>query len=447
MSDEATVATSDAPVVTPDVVVAPVIDAPVVAAVEAPKEVRKGRRSMREMERSIYEKSRKRRETEEAAAVPVAEPAVEPVVEPVAEPVAVEPVVDDPNVVNVEPTAEPAEPATEPAANAPAFVSVPIDPKNPSSQGQADLKFVDELSARIFRSYKNNDARQIQADADKARAELATARQELAKLYDKDDRTEADKVAWGKWEASVDGQAARAEYQRIAAMEKDGDVAAGTAALYWKGASSGYQDTAKVEYQTRADARAAERGQREAQQWIAEAHANQERNVSEAVRKHPDYEQWFNDAIVTFDHKLDAKQIRDVIPGDADSMHKAFTKFLRAELFHQDGAITAMTSSRTQTQQQEQAAAQKAAEEQRQIAKYRKDAVEEFKAKLASERSNVPPVNPIGNLANVSRVQAPVVSSSDGYDPSQRPPRLSKREREDRVKQRSRDRQAGVRGT
>lgn len=446
MSDEATVATSDAPVVTPDVVVAPVIDAPVVAAVEAPKEVRKGRRSMREMERSIYEKSRKRRETEEAAAVPVAEPAVEPVVEPVAEPVAVEPVVDDPNVVNVEPTAEPAEPATEPAANAPAFVSVPIDPKNPSSQGQADLKFVDELSARIFRSYKNNDARQIQADADKARAELATARQELAKLYDKDDRTEADKVAWGKWEASADGQAARAEYQRIAAMEKDGDVAAGTAALYWKGASSGYQDTAKVEYQTRADARAAERGQREAQQWIAEAKANQG-YLSEAIRNHPEYQTWFNKAVKSFDSELQLGHIADVQPGNPESMHVAFKEFFRTELFRHKAAINTMTSSRTQTQQQEQAAAKKAAEEQRQIAKYRKDAVEEFKAKLASERSNVPPVNPIGNLANVSRVQAPVVSSSDGYDPSQRPPRLSKREREDRVKQRSRDRQAGVRGT
>ncbi len=443
-----------------EAVEAPVVETPVVETpVETPVEEKpRGPRSIREIERSIREKARKRQEERNQAAAEAAEaapveaaPEVEPepveaepvVEEPVTEEPAVEPAAElEPNPVEVEPTEPEAEPTEEPTEAA-TFIPVEIDPEHPASQGQSEIRVVDELSARLVKALKNSNARQQQLDLEKAQNELAATRQELAQIQDKDDRLEADKVAREKWEASDDYKQKAARFHQLKQMEEDGSVEAGTASDYWRGAVLGYQDTAKAEYEARAQARAAERGQRDAEHWINQAAKNQE-YLSEAVRNHPQYQEWFDDAIESFDEKLRKKKIRDVVPGDPESMHKAFTKFFRADLFQHEAAIAAMNAGSAQKKQQEEAAAQKAAEEQRRIEKIRQEAVEEFKANLASRRSDVPPPNPIGNLASAARDAAPSAPDQDGQDPSKLGPVGRKRAAEERVRQRARKRAAGA---
>lgn len=442
MAEEVAVATSEAPVVAETSVVEAV--EPVVEAVEPVVEERKGPRTAKERDAAARENARKRREAREAAAQ-----ATEPVKEEVVAEVE-ENEVEEEDVVTGDAEQVDGEPGPE---EAPAYVAVKIDPKNPSSQGQSEIKFADELSARVFRSYKNNDARQNQAEAEAARQELTTVRAELAQLHDKNDRSEADRIAWTKWEASDAGQAARAEYYRLEEMEKEGDIAKGTAAAYWRGASQGFQETAKVEYQTRAEARAAKQQERMAeqntqieQQWRAEA-IERQRYLGDAVVNHPEFREWFDDAVDSFNDKIGRNKVAGLVPGDPVSVHNAFTKHFRAALFQHEAAIAALQSNTAQKKQQEQAAAEKAAAEKRRIAKIEQAAIEKYKAENAERRSTVPRPNPIGNLAGVSRDQMPVTPSGDGQDPSTMSPRDRKRARDEEAKARARDRYSRLHGT
>jgi len=342
-----------------------------------------------------------------------------------------------------------AEPVVEGTAETPAFIAVKVDPKHPSSQGQTEVRVADELSARVVRAYENQNAKQLQMDVEKRQADLAelnaeltTARQELAVMHDKDDRTEADKAAWTKWEASDDYKTKADRFRQLQELEVDGTVPKGTASEYWRGAALGYQDTAKAEYQTRANARAAERGERETQQWIAQAEKNQS-YLSEAVRTHPEYPTWFNKAVKSFDSELRLGHITDVQPGNPASMHKAFTDFFRGVLIRHEAVRNVMQSSITQKKQEEAAVADKAAAQGRRDAEIGRRAVETKMAELASRRSDVPPPNPIGNLSSAARDGVPVVPVSDGPDPSTMGPRDREKARIERVKLRARNRRAG----
>jgi len=474
MTDVATpeAATSQEPVVD-----TPVVEAPVVKTVEP---TRRGRRSSKDREREVRESSTRRREAQAAAIEdPAAEPTaevsegtpepVEPVVEipaiedPAAEPtgdVTPEPVVSEGEPVGepvadpaVEPVADPAvEPVEDPAARPEKreFIAVPIDVNHPASQGQTEIRVADEQSARLVRAYENSNAKQVQINLDKVKEELAEKNEQLATLYDRNDRTEADKVAWTKWESSEDGKKARAEYHRLEEMEKEGDLAPGTASLYWRGASQGYQETAKAEYQTRADARAAKAQEAQAEvdaqkteRWIAET-ATHQKYLPEAVRNHPEYQMWFDRSLKQFDAALRDKEISGVAAGDAVGMHRAFKDFFRKRLFLYDNAVAAMQSSRTQQSQVEKTAADKAAAQAKHDKEVAEAAVKKHMESIAARQKDVPR-HPLGNLAPVSRDRTPSDAPDSGQtDLAKAHPRNRRKAGEEAARLDARNRLAGA---
>ncbi len=443
MAEEAVVATSEAPPVveTPAVVEAPVVDVPAVETPERPS----GPMSKKDRERGFRAISKKR--AEEIAVEAVVEPEVE--VEPAVEPVEPEPVVSG----DVEPVVEPVvategvvggavegtavEPVVEPTAT-PSFVTVPIDPAHPASQGQSDLKFADELSARVFKAYKNSNVKQNQLELESVQAELAKAKEENAKLYDKDDRAEADRAAQEKWKKTPQYDAAVKELNTNRELEADGTIPPGTASAVWEARMMGYQPTVDAEYKTLADARTAERQQeadavaeRKADQWIAAAADRSRRYLPAGVQNHPNWQQWFDAGVDDFGVAIRKNRIANVVAGDATSIHNAFQEFLMHSLMRDPTSRSLMMASRTEKTAQDSAAADRVAADARKAEDLKNQGREEYKAELAARRSDVPPPNPVGNLAGVSRGQTPTAPPDDGQPPSTG--RQSKRDREARM--------------
>jgi hypothetical protein len=458
------VATPEAVVAVPAVAV-PVVDTPVAepAVVERPR----GPGSKQEIERGIRDRAKKRAEEARAAQPAADEPAAEPVAEP-----AVDPAVDPAVAVDGEPAAEPAvapdvapaaeggepvvagaEPVVEPST--PSFITVPIDPTHPSSQGQSEMKFADELSARVFKAYKNNNAKQNQMELKAAQAELAETREENARtkeenarLHDKDDRSEADKLARTKWESTPEYATAKKEYAQNIEYEANGALTEGTAKSVWEARMNGYKATVDVEYQAIAEVRANENrqkneAQREAtlERWTAEAKNNQS-YLAQAVREHPQYPTWFRKSVKSFNDALQEPQnVEGLTPNEdgsysREAVHAAFNEHFRVELFRYKAAREAMQSGQIATQQKATAATERAAAEQRKAEDFKLQGREEYKAELAARRSDVPPPNPIGNLAGVSRDPTPRAPTDDGQPPSTG--RASKSAAEDRIRERAR---------
>lgn len=451
MAEEGVAATSETPVAETPAVAAeetaaevtqtPEAEAPAEGSTSTEKRTRPP--TMKDFENAVRERARKRREAaEQAAASETGEQESEAEGEEAAEPTEGEP----------EASAEGGEEAVEKPegeSGEPRYVEVDVNPNLPQYQNQSKIKVADEMSARMVRALMNSNVKQNQADLEATQKQLADYKKQVQELHERNDRTEADQTAWRKWESSEQGQAARAEYTRLKEMEQNQEIAEGTAEAYWRGASQGYQDIAKQEFQARVDQRTkqdeeskAAEAQQVRQQFIDQAAANQ-KYLGDSLLNHPQYQEWFNEAIDLFDYKLTKHQIPDVKPGNAQSVHNAFNRFFRAQLFQHEPAIKAMQEAKAQkTAQEEKAVAEKAAEEKR-MAKLREEIRNEVLADLANRRGDVPRPSPIGNLTAAARdTTAQPASQNDGPAPSEETPQQRQRAAENRIREKARQRAA-----
>jgi len=401
--------------------------------------------TMKDFENAVRERARKRREAAEQAAA--ASQVGEQESKAGEEEGAAEPAEGEPEAPAESGEEEGEKPEGESGESQ--YVEVDVNPNLPQYQNQSKIRVADEMSARMVRALMNSNVKQNQADLEATQTQLAEYRKQIQELHERNDRTAADQTAWRKWESSEQGQAARAEFTRLKEMEQNQEVAEGTAEAYWRGASQGYHDIAQQEFQARVDQRTKETEESQAaeaaevrQQFVDQAAANQ-KYLGDSLLNHPQYQEWFNEAIDLFDYKLTKHQIPDVKPGNAQSVHNAFNRFFRAQLFQHEPAIKAMQEAKAQkTAQEEKAVAEKAAEEKR-MAKLREEIRNEVLADLANRRGDVPRPSPIGNLTAAARdTTAQPASQNDGPAPSEETPQQRQRAAENRIREKARQRAA-----
>ena len=276
------------------------------------------------------------------------------------------------------------------------------------------------------------------------RQELATAQARASELERRLAEKEAREAAVQKWEASPERKDAQERYQKLVELETAGEVPAGTAEQFRASYDAQVARIAQAERDQRMAAI-------EEQEAVSEGRAFQQQawmnalTIPAPIRALPKFEQWFNEAIETFDAKIERGHYDAVLTQpDKDQRlaeaHRLFMKEFGASLQARADVMGIYRTVREQDEARKSAAANKAAEEQRRLDKIKADTIEEYKRGLAAQRQTTPP-HPLGSLAAPARPARGVATGSEAAaapaapQSPQSPRKLAKAAAMDRVRE------------
>lgn len=392
-------AASETPAVETPVVETPVVETPVIET--SVIEEHKGPLTKAEALKKMKEGLAAKRAAQEPAA-----PAELPKEE---KPTAEEPVAETPPETVVEPVSEPAaEPVPEVApeqslkAETPRYV-IDIDPNHPiAGTVKGPLILSDEASARAVKALLNGTYAR--------RKDVEVAQENEQKWHEKYLELQTRLDVEKEWRGSESYQQKVEKYNRLMALEEAGELDKGTAQEYW---NAGQPEVDQKIHQKLNEAReqlrneAADRAQR---QWTEDAW-RRTGSVAEPVRTLPQFRTHFEEAVDLFNVKIGKGHYPNIQPGDAEGLHREFTKFLASQLIAKPDVSAALQNIKNGQQDKSKAAAEAAAAAERERARIKQEAIDEYRKKLAEERGANPP-NPIANLGKVSTDRA--VASSNG---------------------------------
>jgi hypothetical protein len=289
----------------------------------------------------------------------------------------------------------PASPAAAPVAPAFQPVRIPIPEGHPLREG--GLQFFTATSP-------------LEERALRATVNSYTRRQEVATLQAKVDEYERGRVeqeardaALEKWTSRPEYKANQVRYQEI--KDAFGDVEADA---WWRGVNAEFDKVAQQEFEARMGKVDQQRVEQRALAWKNEAWGNVG-GLPQAIRNLPSFSRLFEESVRSFDAEMALGHYPQLTT--AEEMHKEFMKFFGARLTREPDVVGIYRSLGERENEARTAAAAKAAEQERQLAKIKQDAVEEWKKQEAAKRIATPP-HPLGNLAPASRDLAPAGSEA-----------------------------------
>ena len=288
-----------------------------------------------------------------------------------------------------------AEPVAAPASAAPQPILVPLPPVL-REMGVESLSAKTPQEERALRALINGYVR---------RGDVETLRTRNSELERREAEREAATAARVKWEGTPEHRDAQARYQQLVQLEADGQVLAGTAEQYRASFDAQVAKLTDQELQQRMEVINEQTAAEHGRAWTDRAWENAT-TMPEAVRSLPKFEEWFGEAVETFDAKIERGHYDAILRGlPADQrvteMHRLFMKEFGASLTARPEVVGVFASLNQREAQEKAAAAARAADEERRIAKIKADAVAEHMQKLAAQRGALPPPNPLGNPAPV----------------------------------------------
>jgi hypothetical protein len=239
------------------------------------------------------------------------------------------------------------------------------------------------------------------------RAEVAQRDSIIAELQRKQVERDARDAAQQKWMDDPKYQAAVQRYTEI--KESFGDEAASD---YWRGIQGSLEQLTRQEYDERWDKVQQETAQRAGEAWKGEAWLNANQ-LPESIRTLPRFGGWFETAVQSFNAEIEMGHYPQL--QTADDLHKEFVRFFSSRLTKEPDVVAVYRSLNDRENQQRTAAAAKAAEEERRIAKIKQDAIDEYKRQAGQRRTQAPP-HPLGNLSGTAR--SPVPAGSEAAEPA-----------------------------
>lgn len=371
---------------------------------------------------------------EKLTAKATSEPAQTATEKPVAEEPATEPA-EEPTTETPEPVAEPSkklveqEPAPEPEVDKPKYV-IDIDPNHPvASTVKGPLLVNDENTAKAVKALLNGTyVRRNQVSEANRRAE--EAEEKFLKLQT---RIDAEK----EWRGSESYQQKVDKYNRMLALEDQGDLDKGTALEYWNSVQPEVDKKANEKFaakQTELRQAAAQRAEAE---WTDESWVRAQKNIPQAVAALPGFKQYFDDAVGLFSIAFQRGQFRHLRAGDAEGLHREFSTFLNKELVARPEVGTALRQAKQSQQDRERQSADNAAAAERERARIAKQAVEDHMKKLAEGKRENPP-NPIASLTPASAGRANTPSSNGDEDLANLSPFEARKRAAARVREKAR---------
>ena len=276
--------------------------------------------------------------------------------------------------------------------------------------GEKFLIAADPQQERLIRGLLNGTYTRRQ-DVEAKDVVIAERDATIAEYEQKDARREANTTATQKWQGTPEYKASLERYNEI--KETVGEEAA---TQYWKGVEAGFAEIAQKEYDERMkviEARNTERQNKAVDAagmaWGEEAFNRASVRVPEYIRNLPNYNDWFGEALHSFDSELTLGHFPKVT--DPEGAHQHFYSFLGARLAREPAVTKALRANTAAKDREGKTAATKAAEQERQRQKDRADAVKKHKQEAAKKRKETPP-HPLGNLSGVDRVSP--LESTDG---------------------------------
>ena len=240
-----------------------------------------------------------------------------------------------------------------------------------------------------------------------------TRRSEVETLRAQLDTNAREKAAVEAREAAQKQWVNRPEYQeRITKYHEIKDaIGQAEADLFWQGANAELVQIEQQELTTRMGKLDESARQQAAQAWVDEAYA-QTATLPALVRNLPQFGQWFQEAVDTFDARMERghfdaqlRAISDATTRQAE-MHRLFFADLGAALTRKPEVIAYYRSLGERETQAKQVAATQAAAEAQRVADIEVAAVEKYKQEQAAKRGQVPP-HPLGNLAAAASDRMP----------------------------------------
>lgn len=264
------------------------------------------------------------------------------------------------------------------------LIRIPVPEGHPLREmGVKELVARDAVEERAQRASLNNWTR---------RSENAELRKQLADIGRKQAFVEATAVAQEKWMQTPEYAGYATRYAEIKEAFGEAD-----ANRYWQGIQGDLVKMRDAEFQTRSDAIDQQEMASAADEWVNDARERVQVAIPPSIRELPEFGDWFDRALKTFDAEIVAGEHDDIKPGDTEAMHKKFLAHLTARLARQPAVTAVLNRAKDGDAAAQQTAAAKAAEQQRRDAKIAADAVEAFKRAEAAKRQAVPP-HPLGAL-------------------------------------------------
>lgn len=304
-------------------------------------------------------------------------------------------------------------PATEPQAQKPTpKIRVPVDSAHPLLGGR-------KLEAVTVESEQEaNFVRSLMTASGASKQQVRQLQDKLYEAQTKITRFEAESAAREAWQKSPESKAARERYQKLVELEQANELPPGTAAEFWDSVvRNGFQKLTDQEFKTRMEQTDAQQVAARVAEWKQETRERMTQVFPAILHQMPEFSQWFDDAVVDFNAKIERGAYRNAPSVDVD---REFQEFFKSQLLLQPRVRQMLNAKRAEDEAAKKAAAEKAAKEQRE--RETKAAVDERLRGIAEKHQAAPP-HPMANLQAAARNRVPAEPQAGAQPPADATPR------------------------